>query len=77
MSIGRTNNNVSGYISMCTSVVGRTNYLHLFYADLVDKDLRYAVYNGKYWLYEVVDGDGGAIQGYKEFPRVRGGSEVT
>jgi len=77
VSIGRTNNNVSGYISMCTSVVGKTNYLHLFYADLVDKDLRYAVYNGKYWLYEVVDGDGGAIQDYKEFPRVRGGSDVS
>ena len=74
---GRTNNDVSGYISMCTSTVGKKNYLHLFYGDLKDKDLRYAVYDGKSWYYEIVDGDAPSIQDYKEFPRVRGGSDVS
>ena len=76
-ALGRTNNDVSGYISMCTSTVGKKNYLHLFYGDLKDKDLRYAVYDGKSWYYEIVDGDAPSIQDYKEFPRVRGGSDVS
>ena len=76
-ALGRTNNDVSGYISMCTSTVGKKNYLHLFYGDLKDKDLRYAVYDGKSWYYEIVDGDAPTIQDYKEFPRVRGGSDVS
>lgn len=76
-ALGKTNNDVSGYISMCTSTDGKKNYLHLFYADLKDKDLRYAVYDGKSWYYEVVDGDAPSIQDYKEFPRVRGGSDVS
>jgi hypothetical protein len=76
-ALGKTNNNVSGYISMCTSTIGKKNYLHLFYADLKDKDLRYAVYDGKSWYYEIVDGDSPTIQDYKEFPRVRGGSDVS
>jgi len=76
-ALGKTNNDVSGYISMCTSTVGKKNYLHLFYGDLKDKDLRYAVYDGKSWYYEIVDGDATSIQDYKEFPRVRGGSDVS
>ena len=74
---GKTTNDVSGYISMCTSTVGKKSYLHLFYADLKDKDLRYAIYDGKSWYYEIVDGDAPSIQDYKEFPRVRGGSDVS
>ena len=76
-TLGKTTNDVSGYISVCTSVVGRTNYLHIFYSDLKDKDLRYAVYDGKSWYYEIVDGDALSIQDYKEFPRKRGGSDVS
>ena len=76
-ALGKTNNDVSGYISMCTSTVGKKEYLHLFYGDLKDKDLRYAVYDGKSWYYEIVDGDAPSIQDYKEFPRVRGGSDVS
>jgi hypothetical protein len=76
-TLGKTTNDVSGYISMCTSVSGRTNYLHIFYADLKDKDLRYAVYDGRSWYYEIVDGDALSIQDYKEFPRKRGGSDVS
>ena len=76
-TLGKTTNDVSGYISMCTSVSGRTNYLHIFYSDLKDEDLRYAVYDGKSWYYEIVDGDALSIQDYKEFPRKRGGSDVS
>jgi hypothetical protein len=76
-ALGKTNNDVSGYISMCTSTVGKKNYLHLFYADIKDKDLRYAIYDGKSWYYEIVDGDAPSIQDYKEFPRIRGGSDVS
>ena len=76
-NLGKTNDDVSGYISMCTSTIGKKNYLHLFYGDLKDKDLRYAVYDGKSWYYEIVDGDAPSIQDYKEFPRVRGGSDVS
>ena len=76
-TLGKTTNDVSGYISLCTSVSGRTNYLHIFYSDLKDKDLRYAVYDGKSWYYEIVDGDALSIQDYKEFPRKRGGSDVS
>ena len=76
-TFNKTTNDVSGYISMCTSVSGKKSYLHIFYADLKDKDLRYALYDGKDWYYEIVDGDAPAIQDYKEFPRVRGGSDVS
>ena len=76
-TLNKTTNDVSGYISMCTFVSGKNSYLHIFYADLKDKDLRYALYDGKDWYYEIVDGDAPAIQDYKEFPRVRGGSDVS
>jgi len=74
---GKTTNDVSGYISVCTSSANKKNYLHVFYTDLVSKDLKYALYDGKAWVYEVVDGDGATVQDYKIFPRVRGGSDVS
>ena len=74
---GKTLNNVSGHISLCTSVVGKISYLHVFYADLTNKDLKYALYNGKTWKYETVDGDGLVAQDYKEVSRVRGASDVS
>ena len=74
---GKTINNVSGYISVCTSSANKKNYLHIFYTDLINKDLKYALYDGKAWVYEVVDGDGATVQDYKIFPRVRGGSDVS
>ena len=76
-TLNKTTNDVSGYISICTSVSGKNNYLHIFYADLKDKDLRYALYDGKNWYYEIVDGDAPTIQDYKVFPRIRGGSDVS
>ena len=77
LELGKTTNDVSGYISVCTSSANKKNYLHIFYTDLISKDLKYALYDGKSWVYEVVDGDGAAIQDYKIFPRVRGGSDVS
>ena len=74
---GKTTNNVAGYVSLCTSTSGMTNYLHVFYTDVDDLDLRYAVFNGKKWSYEVVDGDGPKIQDYKEADRVRTASDVS
>jgi hypothetical protein len=62
---------------MCTSTAAKVNYLHLFYTDLKELDLRYAVFNGKSWRYEIVDGDGPKIQDYKETDRVRTASDVS
>jgi hypothetical protein len=74
---GKTTNNVSGHISLCTSTVGKISYLHIFYTDLTNKDLKYALYNGKSFKYETVDGDGLVAQDYKEVNRVRGASDVS
>jgi len=76
-SAGKTTNNVAGHISLCTSTVGKINYLHIFYADLTNKDLKYALYNGKSFKYETVDGDGLVAQDYKEVNRIRGASDVS
>ena len=74
---GKTLNNVAGHISLCTSTVGKISYLHIFYSDLTNKDLKYALYNGKSFKYETVDGDGLVAQDYKEVNRVRGASDVS
>ena len=74
---GRTKNSVAGSVSICTTSVGKTNYLNLYYADLTNKDLRRASFNGKKWSYEVVDGNGPTIQNYKEVERVRTASDVS
>ena len=76
-SSGKTTNNVAGHISLCTSTVGKVSLLHIFYADLTNKDLKYALYNGKSFKYETVDGDGSVAQDYKEVNRVRGASDVS
>ena len=76
-SSGKTLNNVAGYTSMCTSKVGSTNYLHIFYTDVTNKDLKYAVFDGEKWKYEIVDGDGSRAQDYKEVDRIKGASDVS
>ena len=76
-SSGRTSNNVSGYLSLCTSGSGLKERLHLFYTDLTDKDLRYGEFDGKRWKFEIVDGNGPAIQNYEEKIRVTTGSDVS
>jgi hypothetical protein len=74
---GRTKNSVAGNVSICTNKVGKVSYLNLYYADLTDKDLRRASFNGKKWSFETIDGNGPAIQNYKEVDRVRTASDVS
>jgi hypothetical protein len=74
---GRTKDNVSGYISSCIETNGKAHILHLFYADLSKKQLRHAAYDGVRWKFEVVDGDGAAINTYKDPVRVRTASDVS
>ncbi len=74
---GRTRNAISGEVSACVSGYGKTQNLHIFYADSIDKDLRYAIYDGKTFKYEVVDGNGGAVNNYEDPIRVRTASDVS
>jgi len=74
---GRTTNDVSGYISVCTSAAGSKQRLDIFYADLTNKWLRYADYDGKKWSYSVVDGNGAKINQYTDPTRVRTSSDVS
>jgi hypothetical protein len=76
-SAGRTKNKISGHISLCTSGTGTNQKLHIFYPDAVDRDLRYALYDGKSFTFEIVDGNGPAIQNYEIADRVRTASDVS
>jgi hypothetical protein len=76
-SAGRTRNKVAGHISLCTSGAGTNQKLHIFYPDTIDRDLRYAQYDGKTFTFEVVDGNGPAIQNYEIPDRVRTASDVS
>jgi hypothetical protein len=76
-SAGRTRNAITGEVSACVSGYGKAQTLHIFYADSVDKDLRYATYDGKTFKYEVVDGNGPAVNGYEDPIRVRSASDVS
>ena len=76
-SAGRTKNKVAGNISLCTSGAGVNQKLHIFYPDAIDRDLRYAQYDGKTFTFEVVDGNGPAIQNYEIPDRVRTASDVS
>ena len=66
-----------GTVSVCTSKVSGKENLNLFYADLLTKDLKTAVYDGKKWSISTVDGDGPKVQDYKESARVRTASDVS
>ena len=74
---GRTNNDVSGNISFCIGKTGTKEILNILYADLTNKDLRMAEFDGKKWRYSIVDGDAEKVQDYKETNRVRTGSDVS
>jgi len=74
---GKTKNSVAGTVSICTNKVGKVSYLNLYYADLTEKDLRRASFNGKKWSFEVIDGNGPSIQTYKESNRVRAANDVS
>ena len=76
-SAGRTRNAISGEVSACVSGYGKAQTLHIFYSDSVDKDLRHATYDGKIFKYEVVDGNGNAVNNYEDPNRVRTASDVS
>ncbi len=74
---GRTLHNVAGAVSVCVSGSGKAQILHIFYPDLIDKDLRHATFDGKNFKYEVVDGNGPIVQPYQQQNRVRTASDVS
>jgi hypothetical protein len=74
---GRTSHPIAGKISMCVNGSGKKQTLHLFYSDATDKDLRYASYNGKSFVFNVVDGDGPSVNDYSDPVRVRTSSDVS
>jgi len=76
-SSGRTTNTISGSISMCVNGSGVKQTLHIFYSDSTEKDLRYAVTNGKTFAVEVVDGNGPIVNDYNDANRVRTSSDVS
>jgi hypothetical protein len=76
-SAGRTRNPISGDVSACVSGSGKTQTLHIFYSDSVDKDLRYATYDGKTFKFEIIDGNGSTVNKYEDPIRVRTASDVS
>jgi hypothetical protein len=76
-SAGRTRNPIVGDVSACVSGSGKAQTLHMFYADSVDKDLRYATYDGKTFKFEIVDGNGTSVNSYEDLIRVRTASDVS
>jgi hypothetical protein len=76
-SSGRTTDTISGTISMCVNGSGVKQTLHIFYSDSTEKDLRYAVFNGKSFAIEIVDGNGPEVNDYTDLVRVRTSSDVS
>ena len=76
-SSGKTSNSITGALSLCVNGSGKAQTLHIFYADGKDNDLRYAKFDGKKFTYEIVDGNGSAINNYEDPIRVRTASDVN
>jgi hypothetical protein len=76
-SSGKSDRNLAGPVSLCVTGSKKTEELHIFYTDMENKDLRHATYDGKKWRYETVDGNGDAVQNYKEFPRTKTASDIS
>ena len=76
-SAGKTSNSITGALSLCVNGSGKAQTLHIFYADSKEADLRYAKFDGKKFTYEIVDGNGAAINNYEDPVRVRTASEVN
>jgi len=76
-SQGRTNLPITSALSTCVNGIGKKQTLHIFYADDIDRDLRYAKYDGKNFTYEIVDGNGPQVNSYETPVRVRTASDVN
>ncbi|MBC7462970.1 MAG: fibronectin type III domain-containing protein [Actinobacteria bacterium] len=74
---GRTADDVSGPVSVCVSGAGAKQIMHIFYTDVTTRDIHYASYDTKKFLYAVVDGDGPIVQPYDQTARVRTASDVS
>jgi hypothetical protein len=74
---GRTKSAITSPISLCVNGSGLAQTLHIFYSESDDRDLHYASYDGKKFLYEIVDGNGVQVNDYKDPIRVRTGSDVS
>ena len=76
-STPRTKNPITSPISTCVNGSGTSQTLHIFYSEKVDRDLHYARYDGKKFTYEIIDGNGTAVNDYKDSIRVRTASDVS
>ena len=76
-STPRTKNPITSPISACVNGSGTSQTLHIFYSEKVDRDLHYARYDGKKFSYEIIDGNGTAVNDYKDPIRVRTASDVS
>lgn len=76
-SSGRTNAAIKGALSMCVNGSGKKQTLHIFYSDVQNTDLRYAKFDGKKFVYEIVDGDAAQVNNYEDPIRVRTGSDLS
>ncbi len=74
---GRTSASIKGALSLCVSGIGKAQTLHIFYSDSQDTDLRYAKYDGKKYTYEIVDGNGAAVNKYEDPVRIRTASDLS
>ena len=74
---GRTSDNVAGNVSVCTSSAGKNQRLDVVYADVTQKQLRYAGFNGKSWRYSVVDGGGAKVIKYDDPNRNKTAGDVS
>jgi hypothetical protein len=73
----KTRNPINGHVSTCVNGSGTTQTLHIFYSEKKDKDLHYASYDGKKFIYEIVDGNGTSVNDYKDATRFRTASDVS
>ena len=73
----RTKSPITSPISTCVNGSGTTQTLHIFYSESKERDLHYATYDGKKFTYEIVDGNGTAVNDYKDPVRTRTASDVS
>jgi len=74
---GRTKSAITSPISLCVNGSGTKQTLHIFYSESDDRDLHYATFDGKNFIYDIVDGNGVQVNDYKDPVRVRTGSDVS
>jgi hypothetical protein len=74
---GRTKSPITSPISLCVNGTGTKQTLHIIYSESQDRDLHYAAYDGKSFIYEIIDGNGVQVNDYKDPVRTRTGSDVS